>query len=123
MKPSTAWVRVAERLASKPPVVVVLMPSTPQPCEIDRRLISHCGTEPLVAVARTLPLRSATVLIGESAAMMTEKLRGAPAYAATAIAGEPFIDSGIDVPPARPISMLLAISACWNFASPGKTET
>ncbi len=98
------------------------MPSTPQPCASDNRFTSHCGNEPLVATEISFPFRSPTFSIFESAAVITEKLLGAPAIAATPRIGEPLTANTKLVPPASPISTLPATSACCSFASPVRVE-
>ena len=79
-------------LVSTAPNGTARMPSWPQPSWIAICLASQSLSEPTVDTAISLPLRSAIVLIGESASTIAEMLRGGPAKAATPIAGEPLAD-------------------------------
>src|SRR5215469_1881270 len=79
---------------------------------------SQSLSEPTVETAIILPLRSATVLIGESASTIAEMLRGGPANCATPIAAPPFEASAMPGPLPRPKSTLPATSACCTLASP-----
>ena len=65
------------------------MPSRPQPCWRDSSRLSQSVSEPPVVTPMRLPLRSATVLIGDFASTTTARFDGAPYIAATPIAGTP----------------------------------
>src|SRR5579862_2980803 len=121
MMPSICFVLSAGKADSKPPSAAVLTPSVPQPSCTERRRTSQSVSEPAVVTASVVPLRSRTVLIAESAATITEILRGSAAKAATAVTGEPFTAKAMDGPLPRPKSTLSEVSACCSFASPVRT--
>jgi hypothetical protein len=96
------------------------MPSTPHPSVTDTRLASQSVSEPVVLMAMSLPLRSATLLIGESAPTTTEMSRGSLPKEATATIGAPLTANAIAGPLPRPTSTLPEASACCSLASPPK---
>ena len=78
MPASTEPLMIAETIAGPPPVAVMRIPSLPQPSWVAIRCVSQAVSEPTVLTAITLPLRSATVLIGEFCFTVTAILAGAP---------------------------------------------
>lgn len=111
--------RSAESVVSNAPSAAALIPSGPQPSASESRFTSHSVSEPLVVIDSVLPFRSLVVLIGKSAPTTTERLRGGPAKAATAMTGEPFTANAIDGPLPSANSRLPLASPCCSFASPG----
>ena len=72
---------------------------------------SHSLTEPVPEMAMRSPLRSATVLIGESAKVVIEMLRGSVAKAAIARAGSPLATKARSAPLVMAKSTLPAVIA------------
>src|SRR5579875_1236179 len=98
------------------------MPFWPQPSWIAICFASQSLSEPTLDTAISLPLKSATVLIGDSAKTIAEMLRGGPAKAATPIDAPPFAEKAMPGPLPRPKSTLPAASACCTLASPPRSE-
>ena len=98
------------------------MPSCPQPSAIESRLASQSVSEPGVETVTSLPLRSATVLIGESMPTIMQRSRGAPSIAAIASAGDPLAAKAMPGPLPRPKSMPPAANACCTLPSPPSAE-
>src|SRR3984893_16780645 len=105
------------------PSGAIMMPSEAERRGGESSRPSQSVSDPLVVTPIRLPLRSATLLIGDFADTSSARFRGAPYMAATPIIGAPLTRKPSPGPDPRPTSRLPAASACCSCASPRKLDT
>ena len=113
---------MAASRACTEPSGITCMPSRPQPCWRASSRLSQSVSEPPVVTPMRLPLRSATVLIGDFASTTTARFDGAPYIAATPIAGTPLARKPRPGPEPSATSTAPAVSPVCICASPLKLE-
>src|SRR5262245_1900636 len=121
--PSSSPRSMAASRAGTAPSGTTLMPSGPQPCCCESLRVSQSVSEPSVVTPMLLPLRSATVRIGERDSTQSARFAGGPYMAATPIAGTPLARKPRPGPEPTAMSTAPAVSACCIWASPRNADT